>query len=125
MIILEDPLLLLIASGIIPIVAIPAFWAPRYRFNKLKNSEPKILIAEKGVIVGKMFHVWVKLGARLDQVILNTEKIPVLIEFTYSMRTRNGRQEQVARVPVPQRKIKEAYRIVEHFQTQGQYKYKF
>lgn len=115
MISLKDPLALLIALGIIPIVAIPAFWAPRYRFNKLKNSEPKVLIAEKGVIVGKMFHLWVSLGATLDEVVINTEENPNLLEFTYSMPTRTGRQVEVARVPVPKGKMEEATHIVNHF----------
>lgn len=116
-IVLEDALAFLIAAGIIPIVAIPAFWAPRYRYNKLKNSEPKALIAEKGVIIGKMFHLWVNLGARLDQVLINTEEIPNRIEFTYSIPTRNGRQVEVARVPVPKGKKEDALRIVEYFST--------
>jgi membrane protein YdbS with pleckstrin-like domain len=120
MVSLKDPLALLIALGIIPIVAIPAFWAPRARFNKLKNSEPKALISEKGVIVGKMFHLWVNLGASLDEIILNSEENPAQIEFTYSMPTRNGRDVQVARVPVPKGKIDEAMRIVEHFKSPNQ-----
>jgi len=85
MISLKDPLALLIALGIIPIVAIPAFLAPRARYNKLRNSEPKAMIAEKGVIVGKMFHLWVNLGASLDEIKINSEAEPDMIEFTYSM----------------------------------------
>ncbi len=117
MIVLGDPLALLIAAGIIPIVAIPAFWAPRARFNKLKNSEPKALISEKGVIVGKMFHLWVNLGASLDQIVINTEEMPNIVEFTYSMSTRTGRQVEVARVPVPKGRTEEAIRIVEYFNS--------
>lgn len=117
MISLKDPLALLIALGIIPIVAIPAFLAPRARFNKLKKSEPKALIAEKGVIVGKMFHLWVNLGASLDEVKINSDAEPDMIEFTYSMPTRNGRDVQVARVPVPKRKTEEAIKIVDYFNS--------
>ena len=117
MISFKDPLALFIALGIIPIVAIPAFWAPRARYNKLKNSEPKALIAEKGVIVGKMFHLWVNLGASLDEVKINSEAEPDMIEFTYSMPTRNGRDVQVARVPVPKGKLDEATKIGEYFSS--------
>jgi hypothetical protein len=117
MISLKDVLALFIALGIIPIVAIPAFWAPRARFNKLKNSEPKALIAEKGVIVGKMFHLWVNLGASLDEVKINSEAEPDMIEFTYSMPTRNGRDVQVARVPVPKGKTEEAIKIADYFNS--------
>jgi len=120
MISLENTLVLFIALGIIPIVAIPAFIAPRYRYNKLKNSEAKALIAEKGVIVGKMFHLWIGLGARLDSVILNSEESPAMIEFTYSMPTRNGRNTQVARVPVPRGKYEDARRIAYSFSNQQQ-----
>ena len=112
---LQDVLVLFIALGIIPIVAIPAFIAPRYRYNKLKNSEAKALIAEKGVIVGKMFHLWVNLGASLDNVTINSEGNSDMIEFTYSMPTRNGRNTQTARIPIPKGKRNEALWIVEHF----------
>lgn len=111
----EDVLMMLICLGIIPLVAIPAFLAPRMRYNKLKNSEGKALISEKGVIVGKMFHLWVKLGARLDQVVLVADEHPPILEFHYSMPTRTGRQEEVARVPVPKGKIEEAQRIGNYF----------
>lgn len=116
-IVLEDPMAFLIAAGIIPIVAVPAFWVPHARFNKLKNSEPKALIAEKGVIVGKMFHLWVNLGASLDEVIINSGEEPDMIEFTYSMPTRTGRQVEVARVPVPKGKTDEAVKVVAYFNS--------
>ncbi len=110
-IVLEDPIAFLIAAGIIPIVAIPAFLAPRARHNKLKNSEPKALISEKGVIIGRMFHLWVNLGATLDQVVLITDENPPILEFHYSMPTRHGRQTEVARLPVPAGKMADAEQI--------------
>jgi hypothetical protein len=64
-----------------------------------------------------MFHLWVKMGARIDSVVIDMEADPKLIEFTYSMPTRNGRDEQVARVPVPKGKIDEAMRIVDYFNS--------
>lgn len=115
LVLVRDILILYISLGIIPVVAIPAFLAPRMRYNKLKKSEGKVLISEKGVIVGRMFHLWVKLGARLDQVVLVTDEYPPILEFHYSMPTRNGRQEEVARVPVPSGKMDEAERIGEYF----------
>jgi len=112
---IEDVLIMFISLCIIPVVAIPAFLAPRMRYKKLRNSEGKALISEKGVIVGKMFHLWVKLGARLDQVVLVTDENPPILEFHYSMPTRTGRQEEVARVPVPYGKMDEAERIGNYF----------
>jgi membrane protein YdbS with pleckstrin-like domain len=117
MFVYENILLLVFSAAIIPIVAIPAFWVPRARFNKLKNSEPKALIAEKGVIVGKMFHLWVNLGASLDEVKINSEDNSDIIEFTYSMPTRTGRQVEVARVPVPKEKPEEAIKIIDYFNS--------
>lgn len=115
LLVVKDILILYISLAIIPVVAIPAYLAPRMRYNKLKESEGKALIAEKGVIVGRMFHLWVKLGASLDQVVLVTDEVPPILEFHYSMPTRNGRQQEVARVPVPSGKMDEAERIGEYF----------
>ena len=114
LLVVKDILIFFISLAIIPVVAIPAFLAPRARYSKLKNSEAKVLISEKGVIVGRMFHLWVKLGARLDQVVLVTNEYPPILEFHYSMPTRNGRQEEVARVPVPAGKMDEAERVGEY-----------
>ena len=43
------------------------------------------------------------------------ETNPSIIEFAYSIPTRTGMQEEVARVPVPNGKMDEAVGIVEHF----------
>ncbi len=104
-----------IILALIAVVAIPAILAPRYRHHKLLRAPAQVLIAENGVIIGTMFHLWVKLGARLDEVTLKTEPETSLIEFRYSIPTRNGRQEEIARVPVPYGKTEEAARIVRHF----------
>ena len=114
-IVIKDILIFYITLGIIPIVAIPAWLAPRMRFSKLMKSEPEAIIAENGVIVGKMFHLWVKMGARLDSVALLTEEPPAILAFNYSMPTRNGRQEEVARVLIPAGKMEEAEKVAEYF----------
>ncbi|MGB3005274.1 MAG: zinc ribbon domain-containing protein [Chitinophagaceae bacterium] len=114
---MKDILIFYISLGVIPLVAIPAWLAPRMRYKKLLRSEPEAIIAQNGLIVGKMFHLWVKLGARLDGVVLNNDEFPSLLEFSYSMPTRNGRQEEVARVPVPAGKNEEAARVAEYFNT--------
>lgn len=113
----KDILIFFIALGIIPIVALPAFIAPRARHNKLLNSEPKALISQKGTIVGRMFHLWVKMGARLDEVSIDTEEEPAMLVFQYSMPTRNGRQTETARIPVPRGKLNEAEQIKNYFIT--------
>jgi len=113
----KDPIVFIFIAGIIFIVAIPALWAPQYRFKKLKNSEAEILIAEKGLIIGKMFHLWIGLGARLDKVLISSDTDPVIITFYYSMPNRTGRQVEVARVPVPWGKYDEAVKIVNYFNS--------
>lgn len=119
LIVIKDILILFITLGIIPLVALPAFLAPRRRYRKLQRSESKALIAENGVIVGKMFHLWAKMGARLDGVLIDMESDPKIIEFWYSIPTRNGRQEEIARIPIPKSKMDEAMRIVEHFNSRA------
>ena len=113
----KDILIFFIALGIIPIVALPAFIVPRARYSKLMNSEPKALIAQKGTIVGRMFHLWVKMGARLDEVSIDTEDEPAMLVFQYSIPTRNGRQTETARIPVPRGKLNEAEQIKNYFIT--------
>lgn len=112
MILVKDPLILLIILGIIAMIAIPAFAAPRYRMRKLKNSEAEVLLARDGLIVGKMIHLWIKMGARLDLVLLDNTTDPNIVEFHYSMPSRTGRQEEVARVPVPAGRMEEAMKII-------------
>jgi hypothetical protein len=116
-IVAQDGLMMLIVTGIIAIVAVPAFLVPRFRYRKLQRSEAHALISENGVIVGKMFHLWIKLGARLDRVSINQEQGTGIMEFAYSFPTRTGMQEEVARVPIPKGKTDEAIRIAEHFNS--------
>ena len=112
----EEPIIILIIiASLIILISIPAYLVPRHRFKKLKNSKAEAFITENGLIVGKMFHTWIGMGARLDRVSMNTEAEPNMVEFTYSMPARHGRQTEVARVPVPQGKINEAVTIVSHF----------
>ena len=113
----KEPIYMVIIAGIIVMVAIPALWAPAYRFKKLKNSDAEILISEKGLIIGKMFHLWVGLGASLDKVLISAETDPIIITFYYSMPTRTGRQVEEARAPVPWGKYDEAVKIVNYFNS--------
>lgn len=112
----QDILIAEIVLGLIAFVAVIAFVAPYFRLKKLRKSKPQALISEKGVIVGRMFHLWVKLGASLDAVCWNDENPGTrMIEFTYSMPTRNGRDQQIARVPVPEGMAAEAQQVFEYF----------
>lgn len=111
----RDFLFIPIILGIIVLVAIPAIWAPRYRFNKLRHSDAEVLISENGVIIGRMFHLWKSPATRLDTVTLDPDAREPQLTFIYSALTRTGWQEEVARVPVPYGMLDEAIRIKEHF----------
>jgi len=113
--VVQELIILPIIAGILVIVAIPAFLVPRYRYRKLQHSEAEVLITGEAVIVGKMFHLWKGLRARLELVSLETNTDPAILSFQYSMPTRNGRQTEIARVPVPAGKLREAGEIVNHF----------
>ena len=116
--IVKNNIILPIIAGILLIVAVPAFLAPRLRNRKLLHSEAEVLISEDGIIVGKMFHLWKGLRTRLDMVSLEKNSDPAILSFHYSMPSRNGRQEETARVPVPSGKLGEAREIVIHFTEQ-------
>jgi hypothetical protein len=113
----EDIIVAPIILGIIAIVAIPAIWAPRYRYNKLKTSEADVVISNNGLVVGTMFHLWVKLGASLDRISFTTDTNPMILTFEYSMPTRTGRQTEEARVPVPYGQYDEAVRVYNYFSS--------
>ncbi len=113
----EPTIILMIIPGIILLISIPAYFVPRYRFKTLKNSKAEVLISKNGVIVGKMFHLWIGMGARLDRVSINAEADPKIIEFSYSMPARHGRQSETARVPVPQGKFDEAVAVVQQINS--------
>lgn len=104
-----------ITAGIILLVAFPAILVPILRQSKLRSSGATVIICANGLIIGKMFHIWSQMNACLEEVILDTGKSPALIYFRYSYPSRNGRQEETARVPVPDGKETEAVEIVKHF----------
>jgi hypothetical protein len=62
-----------------------------------------------------MFHLWKKMGTSLDKVTLDRDAELPILSFVYSALTRTGRQEEVARVPVPKGKLEEAIRLEEYF----------
>ena len=112
---LEDGRLLLITAFILAVIAIPAFLSPWLRKKKLNRSGAQVLISENGLIVGNLFYLWKKLGARLDGVTIDEEAQPPVLTFTYSMPTRMGMQQETVRVPVPSGKLPEALKVVAHF----------
>jgi len=108
----SEALFLLIIVTIIAVLAIPATLVPIMRSRKLRHSGPTVIIGRKGLIVGRMFHYWGHLGARLESVDIEIVNELRVISVQYSYPGRNGRQTETARVPVPDDKEELAGRIV-------------
>lgn len=96
-----EALFLLIIAGLIVVLAITATLVPVTRARRLRQSKPVVLIGRKGLIVGKIFHYWGHLGAVLDKTDVENIEGMTIISFQYSYPAFNGRQTEIARVPVP------------------------
>lgn len=105
----------LISLLIIPVVAVPAYLIPLWRYKKIVLSKPIVLIAENGVIAGKRYHLWESLGARLDSIEISNREFPEMLTFHYSVPMRNGRRPRAVRVPVPARSNNDISKITELF----------
>ncbi len=108
-----------ITAGIILLVAFPAILVPLLRYRKLKKSGASVIISANGIIIGNVFHLWSQMNARLEDVEIDNNSLPALIKFNYSYPSRNGRQEETARVPVPAGMETEALEIVRYFSRSG------
>jgi hypothetical protein len=113
-----DSLYMLIIGGIIVLISITAWLAPRIRNRAVQNGNQEVYIGDSSVLVGGAFQTWTQLGARLAAVGIDTEKaIPILrIQFYYP--TLQGPQEEIIRVPVPAGKIEEAKKVVNSLEHQ-------
>ena len=112
-----ESLFLLIVAGLIAVLAIPATLVPVLRARRLQSSGPVVIIGRKGLIVGKMFHYWGHLGARLEDIDLERIDDLLIMRFHYSYPTRNGRQTETARVPVPDGMAAQLKNVVETLKT--------
>lgn len=113
-----DPLFMLIIGGLIVLVSIVAWLAPRIRNRAVKKGNQEVYISDSSVLVGGAFQTWTQLGARLAAAEIDTEKaIPILrIRFFYP--TLQGPQEEIIRVPVPAGKTEEAQKVTAILQQQ-------
>lgn len=102
--------------GLIALLSLIVFVAPRLRHKKNQNSLGYAYIGNKGVYLNGVFHNWNMLGARVDSVSIEPEAIPMLA-ITYSYPARTGRQEETVRVPIPQGQFPIAENIIRYFQN--------
>jgi len=111
----QDILMLFICLGIIVMLIIPAFTFPWFRKRKKLRNPPLVIISENSVYVGGTYFNWDMLGARLNNVQMDTSGQPLMLRFNMSYPTRTGIENYEIRVPVPPARLEEAYRIQEHF----------
>lgn len=102
--------------GLIALLSLIVFIAPRLRHEKNQNSLGYAYIGSKGVYLNGVFHNWNMLAASVDNVSIEMEAIP-LLAITYSFPARTGRQEETVRIPIPQGQFPMAENIVRYFQA--------
>lgn len=110
-IIFNDILMLLICLGIIVLLVIPAFTFPWFRKIKKMRNPRLVIISENSVYVGGSYFNWDILGARLNDVQVDTSNQPVMMRFNMSYPARTGIESYEIRMPVPENKIAEAISI--------------
>lgn len=114
----QDVLMLSIILGIIAMLAIAAFVAPKMRKQLLQNNVHEACIGEHAVYIGGSFQLWNQLGARLTAVAIYEESTPAMLHIFFEYPTLQGFQEEIIRVPVPAGKKDEANRVVEQLRQQ-------
>lgn len=87
--------------GLIVLIAFVAWYSIWSAHRRNLKQKGEVFISPMGVIMNGQFHAWNMMGARLEGVTLITDVAPKCLEFTYSQRGKNGRQNTSVRVPVP------------------------
>lgn len=114
----RDNLFILIIGGIILMLSLVAFLAPRIRSRILRKGIHESLIGETSAYVGGTFQTWTQLGAHLVGTDIYEEaEIPVL-HIIFEFPTLQASQQEIIRIPVPAGKIEEARKITEILRKQ-------
>ncbi len=104
------PTFWLIMIGVLILISLVAFLAPKLSANRLRKSPPVCIIAKEGLILGRQFHNWTKFGSRIEDIVIENEGNPMLL-ITYSYPTRYGRQRFTIRVPIPPGEMEKAQKV--------------
>lgn len=104
------PTFWLIMVGVLILISLVAFLAPKLSANRLRKSPPVCIIAKEGLILGRQFHNWTKFGSRVEDIIIENEGNPMLL-ITYSYPARYGRQSYTIRVPIPPGEMEKAQEV--------------
>ncbi len=112
------PFLLWGAAGFVAFMAVMAVLSVWLPHRRRARSDGETRIHREGLITAGTLHAWTGVGTRLEAVEMEREEEGLLLAFTYSFPTRNGRETRTARVPVPPGKEEEA-EAVRRFFTEG------
>lgn len=114
----RDNVFVLIIAGIILLLTIVAFLAPRIRSNSLKKGIHEAFIGNTSAFVGGAFQTWTQSGAHLTAVDIYTESAIPVLHIIFEFPTLQASQQEIIRIPVPSGKMEEARKIVDQLKTQ-------
>ncbi len=114
----RDNLFILIIAGIILLLSIVAFLAPRIRSNSLKKGIHEAYIGDTAAFIGGTFQTWTQLGAHLIAVDIYTESAIPVLHIIFEFPTLQASQQEIIRIPVPSGKMEEARKIADQLKTQ-------
>ena len=103
-----------IMLGLILMTGLVAFISIRLQHNKNKKNKGEAIISLNGILINNQLHSWNILGAKLENIIINEEQMPIM-EFTYSAPTKSGRSDYTVRVPIPADQMITAREIISRF----------
>jgi len=118
----ENPSLFSFISIGLAFFLVSACWlATKYRVNKLKNSDKKVVLTAGGAYIGGQFHAWKTPASFLNEAVYfeagQYEKNPLpLIRITYSAMTGTIMTPYTVLIPVPpgvEEKAKDAVRVLQ------------
>ncbi|QDU40451.1 hypothetical protein Mal4_48080 [Maioricimonas rarisocia] len=83
------------------------------RCRRLQTHKAETYVGETGLYFDENYRPWSMLGQSLSSVVLNEERSPAILAFTFRMTSNNGDTYHEVRVPVPNDRLAEADDIVE------------
>jgi hypothetical protein len=102
--------------GLFAFLAVLIFFSTNSNYWQNKKYQGEVYIAHDGAYVNRQLHLWRSWGAQLENV--NYAEKEKLLEFTYSVPSRQGRDSFTLRVPVPDGEEKTARKLLEHFNSE-------
>lgn len=101
-------------AAVIVLSGFVAWFTTSYNHRQNKNNQGQAFFTHDAIYINRQLHDFKGLGSRLEKTEIKGEH-QKYIEFVYSVPTRNGRQRQEARVPIPRGREAEANNLVERY----------